>query len=472
MNKLFACCLLALFLASCSTSKLSPWHTVSLGSEFTASKGREFQSFDDYLQLEDTLFEELTNRVNRQVGTGDEFAMSRFSNGSRSDPLIREPNWNRTFQLKPRLLRGGVLMLHGLTDSPYTFRSMAQTLVSNGYYVIGLRLPGHGTAPSGLNTLRWRDAAAAVRLALRHLGNTVGDKPIHLFGYSFGAPLAVNAALDAIEQDDLPIPASVVLLSPAIGVTSAARFAGAANSLYSIPGLRARRWTRVLPEFDPYKYNSFTLNAGSQVYKLTQHLAQRIENRRKQNPENVLPPTLVFSSTVDSTVSTQSLLDRLLSMLSVGRHELVLFDINRIATESELLVPNPGPFTARTMARSDLPFALSLVTNTQSDSAAVEVRRKPPNTTEVVDTTLLNLAWPDGVFSLSHVALPFPTDDPLYGQTKPADSDDLYLGTSGLVGETGMLVFRGNMLMRLRYNPFYSYMEERSLAWLMNTSGE
>ncbi|MFK7857547.1 MAG: alpha/beta hydrolase [Granulosicoccus sp.] len=471
MKKLLASCLFALLLTSCSTPQLGPWHSVSLESEFTANREQDFQSLDDYLRLEDELFEELASKVNGKVDTGGEFGMSRFSDGSMSDPLSRQPNWNRTFEFEPESVRGGVLMLHGLTDSPYSFRSLAQSLVSNGYHVIGLRLPGHGTAPSGLNTFHWQDAAAAARLALRHLKNTVGEKPIHLFGYSFGAPLAVNAALDAMEHDDLPVPASIVLLSPAIGVTGAARFAGVVDTVLSFPGLRSRRWNRVIPEFDPYKYNSFTFNAGSQVHKLTRRLARRIEKRRKLNPDNVLPPTLVFSSTVDATVSTQSLIDRLLSMLSagensVGKHEFVLFDINRVAATSELLVSNPGPFTAQTMARADLPFTLSLVTNTTPESVDVEVRRKSPNTASVGDITPLNLAWPDGVFSLSHVALPIATDDPLYGQTKPANSTDLFLGTSDFVGETGMLVFPASWLMRLRYNPFYSYIEERALSWV------
>ncbi len=441
-----------------------------LESEFTARKGRDFQSLDDYLQLEDALFEELATKVNAHAGSDEQTMMTRFSGSSYANPTARQPNWNRTFELEPQTVRGGVLMLHGLTDSPYTFRPLAQTLVSHGYHVIGLRLPGHGTAPSGLNSLRWRDAAAAARLALHHLGNTVGDKPIHLVGYSFGAPLALNTALDAMDRDGLPIPASIVLLSPAIGVTGAARFAGTANAVYSIPGLRAKRWIRVIPEFDPYKYNSFTLNAGSQVHKLTRHLAKRIEKRSKSNPDNILPPTLVFSSTVDSTVSTQSLIDRLLSMLAAGKHEFVLFDINRVAATSELLVSNPGPFTARTMARSDLPFTLSLVTNTTPDSPAVEVRRKPPNTAVVADITPLNLAWPDGVFSLSHVALPIPPDDPVYGEKKPDGSDEVFLGTANFIGETGLLVFPADWLMRLRYNPFYRYMEERAVSWLISES--
>ena len=470
MKILLACGLLPFLLVSCSTPQLGPWHTVSLGSEFTAKQEREVKSLDDYLKLEDVLFEELASKINGAVSTGDEFSKTRFSDGSLSDPLVRQPNWNRTFELKPETVRGGVLMLHGLSDSPYSMRSLAQMLVSHGYHVVGLRLPGHGTAPSGLNALHWKDAAAAVRVALRHLGATVGGSPVHIYGYSFGAPLAINAALDAMEQDDLPNPDSIVLLSPAIGVVGAARFAGTANAVFSIPGLRARRWIRVVPEYDPYKYNSFNLNAGSQVYKLTKHVAKRIEKRRKQNPENVLPPTLVVSSTVDSTVSTQAIIDRLLAMLSSGKHELVLFDINRVAAKSEFLVSNPAPFTASTMARSDLPFTLSLVTNTGPASVEVEVRRKLPQTTGFADVTPLNLSWPDGVFSLSHFALPIPTDDPLYGQTKPENKDDLYLGNREFLGETGMLVMPARWLMRLRYNPFYSYVEERTLNWLAANS--
>ena len=41
-------------------------------------------------------------------------------------------------------VRGGVVMLHGLTDAPYSLRSIGQALVARGYYVVGLRLPGQG----------------------------------------------------------------------------------------------------------------------------------------------------------------------------------------------------------------------------------------------------------------------------------------------------------------------------------------
>ena len=78
--------------------------------------------------------------------------------------------------------RGGILLLHGLTDSPYSLRALGTTLHELGYHVVGLRLPGHGTAPSGLKHIHWQDMAAAVRLAVAHLASKVGKKPIHLAG--------------------------------------------------------------------------------------------------------------------------------------------------------------------------------------------------------------------------------------------------------------------------------------------------
>ena len=61
-------------------------------------------------------------------------------------------NWNRTFELAPSGgdATCGVLLLHGMSDSPYSLRAIAERIHREGGHVLGLRLPGHGTAPSGL----------------------------------------------------------------------------------------------------------------------------------------------------------------------------------------------------------------------------------------------------------------------------------------------------------------------------------
>jgi len=70
------------------------------------------------------------------------------------------------------------------------------------------------------------------------------------------------------------------------------------------------------------------------------------------------------------------------------------------------------------------------------------------------------------VVSLSHVALPFPPDDPLYGQSPPPDDDRVFLGDLAFKGEQGLLKLPPEWLLRMRYNPFYDYLQKRVLQWV------
>ncbi len=451
-------------LQGCSGTALEPWYTERLSAEFTAER-TDVTDFEAYQALENTVFAQLEAEVYAAVGTGPEFGLVRYSAGSLADPQQRDPNWNRSFELEVDTPAGGVLLLHGLTDSPYSLRALGQALHARGYQVLGLRLPGHGTAPSGLLDVRWQDMAAAVQLAAAHLAAQVDDRPIHIIGYSAGAPLAINYALYAMEGTASPVPATLVLVSPAIGVSPAAALAKWQNRLGSVPGLGGLAWLQIQPEFDPYKYNSFATNAGDQVHRLTRAVAGRVAARARSNPDEVLPPTLVFKSTVDATVSTDAVVDQLLARLAPDRHELVLFDINRAAVKSTLLVSDPGTLTARLVDDASLPFGLNLITNEHPDSMTVVNRYTPAQSNETT-VVPLGLAWPNGVISLSHVALPFPPDDPLYGARPPENDDVLFLGQMDIKGERDLLRIPADWLLRLRHNPFYAYLEQRTLKWV------
>jgi hypothetical protein len=66
------------------------------------------------------------------------------------------------------------------------------------------------------------------------------------------------------------------------------------------------------------------------------------------------------------------------------------------------------------------------------------------------------------------VALPFPPDDPLYGQRPPENEDILFLGEMAMKGERGLLKLSAEWLLRMRYNPFYEVIETRVLEWFDN----
>lgn len=444
---------------------LEPWHTEELEVELETLRSGEIQTFADYLEMEDELFAHLERQVYSQIGTGPAYALMRYSSGSRSDPSRWDRNWNRSFELPMINAVGGVLLLHGMSDSPYSLRSVGEFLHSQGYWVVGLRLPGHGTVPSGITTVRWQDMEVAVRLAADHLAVNVGADAVHIVGYSTGAPLALNLTLGALDSDGSPVPASLTLISPAMGITPAAALAKWQGRLSLIPGLEKAAWTATEPEFDPFKYNSFTTNAGDQVFRLTRHVSAAIESRAGEGGIAEFPPTLAFMSAVDATVSVDAVIDHLMEHLAPGDHELVLYDINRNKIAKSVLVSDPGPLTRRLMDDDSLPFTLTLITNESPESDQIVIHRSLA-LSRVVTTETTEASWPRGVISLSHVALPFPPNDPLYGHGPPSREDRVFLGVMDVKGERGLLRFPANWLMRLRHNPFYEYQEARILGWL------
>jgi alpha-beta hydrolase superfamily lysophospholipase len=442
------------------------WHTADLDEEFSVARSAEVRDYADYLALEERLFRQLDREVYANTPSGPEHAIDRYSRDSTADPTNREKNWNRSFELGAANPRGGVLLLHGMSDSPYSLRALGLALNGAGYQVLGLRLPGHGTAPSGLTRFQWQDMAAAVRLAMSHLSSELGGAPLHMIGYSNGAPLALNYALDAELDQGLQQAASLVLISPAVGISPAAVMAQWTRRLSYLPGLEHLAWLDMFAEFDPYKYNSFASNAAEQVRLLTLSIAKRFADRPRDASAPEFPPILALKSTVDATVSTHAVVNNLLRHLDSGRNELVLFDINRRNAISSILVSDPGPLTNELLRDASLPFTLTVVGNESSDSVEVAARRKAPYSVEIIESDPIDAAWPAGVISLSHIALPFPPDDPLYGSIRPPDQQRIYLGNVALHGERGLLTFSADWLIRQRHNPFYDYLQNRIMEWV------
>jgi pimeloyl-ACP methyl ester carboxylesterase len=327
--------------------------------------------------------------------------------------------------------------------------------------VVGLRLPGHGTAPSGLLSFEVEDLQAAVRLAMRDLRAQLGPgKPIYMVGYSNGAALAVDYTLSVLEGQALPRPAGLVLISPAIAVSPLAVIGRFRTGLSELPGFGRAAWQVIAAEVDPYKYQSFSFHAAGETQRLTSQVGRRLGKLAADGYIEGFPPVLVFLSTVDATVKAGAVVDVLLGRLAPAANELVLFDVNRFAVLQSLLVDDPGPLTQQLLTMPHRPFALSVVTNVNPRTRQVKELRAEPETGRQTER-LLDLEWPTQVFSLSHVALPFPPDDPLYGYASPDDTSHVQLGHLEARGESGVLKLPGWMLTRQRSNPFHSYVLAR-----------
>ena len=128
------------------------------------------------------------------------------------------------------------MLLHGLTDSPYSLRHVASRYRDHGFLVVAIRLPAHGTVPAALTDVDWETWFAATRLAVREARRRVpAPAPLHIVGFSNGGSLALKYALDAIDDKSLAAPNRMILISPMVGITRFARFAGSRRSARDVP---------------------------------------------------------------------------------------------------------------------------------------------------------------------------------------------------------------------------------------------
>jgi alpha-beta hydrolase superfamily lysophospholipase len=440
---------------------LELWHTHA-PKELSGTELRK-ADWQGYLAHEQALFDEVREEVTSRLEPSQRVPANRYYDGSPLYPGRFTTDWNRSFILEPHGEPvGAVVLLHGLTDAPYSARHVAEFYRERGFVALAIRLPGHGTVPAGLARIHWDDWSEATRLAVREARRRVPPAaPLHVVGYSNGGALALKYALDALENPELPRPDQLVLISPMVGVTAFARFAGVFGWPALIPRFAKAAWLGIVPEFNPFKYNSFPVNGARQSSMMTRTLQPRIMRYAREGRLQELPSILTFQSLVDFTVSTEAIISALYGHLPDNGHELVLFDVNRSAAYGPLLRSDVALLPAELLPAAPRPYSSSVVTNATPTSARMVERRVASGATDERER-LLELSYPPGVFSLSHIALPFPVSDSLYGmQPEQLNEFGVSLGALAPRGERGTLVVSVDALTRLSSNPFFPYMLER-----------
>ena len=206
---------------------------------------------------------------------------------------------NAPFELKPadgyaagkqKTYRRGILLTHGLTDSPYFMRHLAAFFQESGFRVMAILLPGHGTQPGDLLDVRWQEWLKVVEYGIEKLALEADD--VYLGGFSAGGALSVYQSLRDQRVRGL------FLFAPALKISSKAAYANL-HKAYSwlIP---PAKWLNIHPDTDIYKYESFPKNAAAQMYALTQAVRQRMA------AGNVNVPVFAVVSQDDTTVDTSA----------------------------------------------------------------------------------------------------------------------------------------------------------------------
>jgi esterase/lipase len=205
--------------------------------------------------------------------------------------------------------RRGVLLTHGLLDSPYHMRHLAAFFQRMGFRVMAVLLPGHGTQPGDLLDVCWREWARTVAFGADRLAGEVDE--VYLAGFSAGAALSV---LQTSRDERVR---GLFLFSPAFEIDPRAKWANL-HKFYSWL-FNNEAWVSRMQDRDLYKYESFCKNAAAQMHALTTAVPQGEVNI----------PVFAVASADDATVNPAAIL-RFMQRTNHPRSRLVWYATEKL----------------------------------------------------------------------------------------------------------------------------------------------
>jgi len=254
-------------LLTVAATMFSAWQSVPMPANAPASA-----SFNDYrLQTRDWL------RSHRHF---------------QSEDRDSEIGWNAPAEWRPAgHPKRGILLIHGLGDSPWSFADLGESLARDGFLVRAILLPGHGTRPADLVDVDVKDWRAVVREQAALMKSDVDE--LYLGGFSTGANLALDYAIDDRSVRGL------LLFSPAL--KSAQAFEWLAPVLALV-----RPWLHAPddagPQQSPLRYLNIPTNGFAQYYQTA------VAARTKLALKGFDRPALIVSSEHDSVVDVGHML--------------------------------------------------------------------------------------------------------------------------------------------------------------------
>ena len=224
---------------------------------------------------------------------------------------------------------GAVLLLHGLTGTPFELKKYAQFLYNQGYDVFAPCLPGHGDRVAEIYTVKYQDWTNFVEEQFLK----ISDKYENIFvsGICLGAVLSVYLAIKYSSKIKGIIPCSTTLyldgwrlpwyrIFMPLGLATILRF------YYNYPecephGIKNEKTRAVVKKLlakSDVGMNEFPMTGFYELLKLSKYI--------RKNLACVTAPVLLFHSKEDDLTSTKSADIVYNKISSEDKEKIILFD--------------------------------------------------------------------------------------------------------------------------------------------------
>jgi len=208
----------------------------------------------------------------------------------------------------------GIILIHGLSDSPYHMKYLAEHFKKKGFLVRTILLPGHGTRPGDLTEVTLEAWQKAVDYAVK-ITQTRVDR-LFIGGYSLGGALAIDYALRNPGQLD-----GLFLFNPSLKVNT--DLAWLVEPLSNF-----KSWLLIRKDRDFVRYESFAANSGTQIQRLINQIDE-LTNRQGLRLEI---PVFIALSREDFTIDSSYTLQFFKKIITNPASRLLLYSADETKT--------------------------------------------------------------------------------------------------------------------------------------------
>lgn len=172
--------------------------------------------------------------------------------------------------LRPQKSDGaGVILVHELLSSPAEFCDFGERLVDLGFYVLAVRLKGHGTSPHDLKDRRWEDWLDSLKRGYEIMKSYASR--IYIVGTGTGGLLALRLASEQPKDLD-----GIAVISPPFKFSASGPMAPLLRGTNILLRWMSRRTARPFvewtPEYPQYAYREIPLRTLYELHRLAEEL--------------------------------------------------------------------------------------------------------------------------------------------------------------------------------------------------------